>query len=65
MKEAKYTLELDEYEQGVMINALRDMRTKLKEENRTTDAVDDMLLKTARAPRKRFRLWGRDSHESR
>lgn len=59
MKEATFNLVLDEYEQGVMINALNDMRTKLKEENKATDFVDEVLLKTATAPKKRFGFFWR------
>lgn len=64
MRIAKYSLELDDYEQGVIINALNDMRTRLIQENQTTDIVDDVLLKTLRAPKKRFWPWRRTSYES-
>lgn len=64
MGEAKYNLVLDEYEQGVVVNALNEMRNRLIEEEETTDIVDDVLLKAIRAPKKRFRLFGKDSYES-
>lgn len=63
MGAAKYNLVLDEYEQGVVVNALNEMRNRLIEEEETTDIVDDVLLKTIRAPKKRFRLFGKDSRE--
>lgn len=42
---SKKTLELDEYESGVIFHALKDERNQMIEENRPTDAVDDVLLK--------------------
>jgi LCP family protein required for cell wall assembly len=45
MKEER-VLTLDDYEYGVMVNALNDMRNDLIEEQRPTDAVDDLLIKT-------------------
>ena len=64
MGAAKYNLVLDEYEQGVVVNALNEMRNRLIEEEETTDIVDDVLLKAIRAPKKRFRLFGMYSYES-
>jgi len=56
MGEKKVCLELDEYEQNIVFNALNEMRTNLIEEQRPTDAVDDLLVKTYEAKEKRFRL---------
>lgn len=50
----RFSLTLDEYEQGVVINALNDMRTKLIADNRETGFVDDVLVKAVNAPKKRF-----------
>lgn len=51
-------------EQGVVINALNQMRNGLLQKGRHTDAVDDMLLKVIDArPQRRglmARLRGRD-----
>lgn len=46
-------LELDSYEQRVLIHALNDMRNDLLEEKKDTEPVDDLLLKTIDAPPKR------------
>ena len=46
-------LKLDNYEYGVVVNALNDLRNDLIEEQRPTDAVDDLLLKTIDAPARR------------
>ena len=53
MSEEKRVLTLDKYEQGVIINALNDFRNELIEEDRPTDAVDDVLLKAIDAPTKK------------
>ena len=55
MKEEKRTLTLDSYEYGVIVNALNDMRNDLIEEQRPTDAVDELLIKTIDAPAKKIK----------
>ena len=60
MKEEKRLLTLDQYEHGVMVNALNELRNDLIEEQRPTDAVDDLLLKTIDAPTKKHK---RRSHD--
>lgn len=59
-KEEKRVLMLDKYEHGVVINALNEMRNDLLEEQRPTDAVDDVLLKTIDAPVKKVRFSSRE-----
>lgn len=54
-KEEKRVLTLDKYEHGVVINALNEMRNDLIEEERPTDIVDEVLLKTIDAPTKKVR----------
>ena len=54
-KEEKRILELDRYEHGVVINALNEMRNDLIGEDRPTDIVDEILLKTIDAPTKKVR----------
>ena len=60
MKEEKRVITLDGYEHGVMVNALNELRNDLIEEQRPTDAVDDLLLKTIDAPTKKQK---RRSHD--
>lgn len=55
-KEEKHILALDKYEHGVVINALNEMRNDLLEEQRSTDIVDEVLLKTIDAPIKKVRV---------
>ena len=51
-KEEKRVLTLDKYEHGVVVNALNEMRNDLLEEQRSTDIVDEVLLKAIDAPHK-------------
>ncbi|MEI3060529.1 MAG: hypothetical protein V8T29_07685 [Oscillospiraceae bacterium] len=51
----KRILALDQYEHGVVINALNKIRNDLLEEQRPTDIVDEVLLKTIDAPVKKVR----------
>lgn len=54
-KEDKHLLALDKYEHGVVISALNEMRNDLLEEKRSTDIVDEVLLKAIDAPTKKVR----------
>ena len=55
-KEKLYHIALDDYEHGVVIRSLNDEKTKLMEEGKTADAVDDLLVKIGNAPQKRFKV---------
>ena len=55
MKEERYHLVLDDFEQGVVIRALNDLRTDLISDKRETDAVDEVLLKVCKAPTKKIK----------
>ena len=56
MREKRYHLALDDNEHGIMLNALNEFRNDLIEEECTTDAVDDLIIKTAYAPEKRVKV---------
>ncbi len=56
MKEKKYYIAFDRYEQGIMINALNEMRNRLIQEGRYTDAVDDLIVKICDAKTKKFKI---------
>ena len=45
MREEIKVLELDKYELRILINALNEFRTKLVQESKETEYVDDVLLK--------------------
>ena len=63
--EQKKVLVIDDYEQGILINALNDMRNELKAEDKSTDAVEDLIIKTAEAKNKRFRVAEEELYMSR
>ena len=54
-KDEKRVLTLDKYEHGVVVNALNEMRNDLLEEQRSTDIVDEVLLKAIDAPTKKVK----------
>lgn len=56
MRERKYYLALDGYERNVIIDSLNELRNKLLSENRYTDAVDELIVKFAHAPIKKFKV---------
>ena len=49
MKEER-VFTLDNYEYGVVVNALNELRNDLIKDDKPTDAVDELLLKTIDAP---------------
>lgn len=53
MRETKYRLELDEHEQGILISILNERRNDLIRQSHPTDAVDELILKAAKAPKKK------------
>lgn len=48
-------VELDPHQTNVVFNSLNEQRNRLREEGKTTDGVDDVILKIAEAPTKRKR----------
>lgn len=65
MRERQYYLALDNQEHGIMLRALNELKTDLKKENRSTDAVDDLIIKTGYAPKKKVRVVERNRNEAR
>ena len=67
MKEEFYHVALDDYEHGVVIRSLNDKKTDLKKEGRSTDAVDDLIIKFGHAPKRKFKVIEKekDCRESR
>lgn len=60
-KEEKRVLTLDKYEHGVVINALNEMRNDLIGEQKSTDIIDEVLLKAIDAPTRI--IWGKNREE--
>ena len=54
-REERRVLSLDQYQHGVIVNALNDKLNDLIKEKRPTDIVDEVLLKALDAPRKKVR----------
>lgn len=52
--ERKYIMNFDEYDQRILIRALNDLRTALIEEERSTDAVDELMIKVYDAIKKKL-----------
>ena len=63
MREEKLYIKLDGYEQSILVRALNDLRNSLLENARSTDAVDELIIKTANAKRKTVR--GKEKDEER
>lgn len=53
-------LTLDNYEYGVVVNALNEFRNELIKGEKSTDAVDEVLLKTIDAPTKKKKRRNHD-----
>ena len=64
MKEELYHIALDDYEHGVVIRSLNDKKTDLKKEGKSTDAVDDLIIKIGHAPRRKFKVVATSSLRS-
>ena len=55
-KEELYHIALDDYEHGIVIRSLNDEKTDLMNEGKSTDAVDDLIIKVGNAPKKKFKV---------
>ena len=49
-EDEKRVLEMDAHEHGVVLNALNEYRNDVLAEGRTTDLIDEVLLKAIDAP---------------
>jgi len=56
VSEQRKTVSLDAYEEGAVISALNDMRNKGIAEKKSTDFVDDLILKIIRTPRRKAKV---------
>lgn len=60
MRERQHFVALDEYEHGILIDSLNEKRKDLMNEGKTTDAVDELIVKVGHAPQKKFKVIERD-----
>ena len=56
MREQKYYLVFDEFERGIIIRSLNELRNRLLLEGRYTDAVDELLIKFVNAKKRKFKI---------
>ena len=56
MREKKYYLAIDDYEYSTIINARNGLRNELIADGRYTDVVDELIVKFAKAPIKKFKI---------
>lgn len=59
MKTAFY-LALDDSERSVIIHSLNNLRNRLIEQDKYTDAIDDILVKVIGAKKKKFKIVYRE-----
>lgn len=58
--EEQRVIVLDKYEYGLIINALNEFRSKLIRENKSTEVVNDLLLKLLNIPIRRKSIFQRE-----
>lgn len=56
MREKKYYLAIDDHEYSIIINSLNSLRNKLIADGRYTDSVDELIVKFAKTPIKKFKI---------
>ncbi len=56
MKEKRYFVAFSDLERRTMVYCLNEVRTRLKQEGRYTDAVDEPILHSCDAPTKKFKI---------
>lgn len=56
MRNQKYYIAINANERRIILNALNALRNKLLEEDKYTDAVDEVLVKVVNAPIKKFKI---------
>ena len=65
MRERQHFVALDEYEHGILIDSLNEKRKDLMNEGKTTDAVDELIVKVGHAPQMKFKVIERDKDKRR
>lgn len=58
--EEKRIVGLTKYEYGLIINALNDFRTKLIRENKSTEFVNELLLRLLNTPVRKRSIFQRE-----
>ncbi len=56
MREKRYFVAFNDPERRTLVYCLNEVRTRLKQEGRYTDAVDELILRICDAPTKKFKI---------
>lgn len=59
--EEKRVVVLNKYEYGLIINALNELRTRLIREGKSTEVVNELLLRLLNIPVKKRSIFQRES----
>lgn len=62
MKERQNFIALDDYEHGIVIDSLNEKRNDLRSEGKSTDAVDELIVKVGHAPKRKFKVIEKEKH---
>lgn len=67
MREERFTMAFDKAEQNLLLLALNDKKTQQMQDGIPTDTVDDLILKTAYADKRKIRVLNESErcHEDR
>ena len=65
MKERQHFVALDDYEHGIVIDSLNEKRKDLMNEGKTTDAVDELIVKVGHAPKMKFTVLEKEKDKRR
>jgi len=56
MKKERYFVALDQYEMGMILRSLVELKNQMLEKGRYTDCVDELIIKIGEAPTKKFKV---------
>lgn len=59
MKEERYYLVLNDYEQSLLIRSLNDERTAQLKNGKAVDSIDELIVKVGKSPLKKIKVLER------
>ena len=65
MKERQHFVALDDYEHGIVIDSLNEKRNDLRTEGKSTDAVDELIVKVGHPPKRKFKVIEKEKDKRR
>lgn len=65
MKEPYYHIVLDDNEHSAVIQSLNDTRNALLSKEKSTDLLDDLIIKIGNAPYRKIKVIERNSNDAR